>query len=200
MRAIALAELSSFPFPNGSIPGALSRKKEYSSCCICGYNCPQFSGRKSSSPFEGEAAEECFPDFPFKRTTLAPESLAPRCPVRDAGPVPLLSFFGDSSCAPTLSVVTASPFRALLQVVIECWRPGTAANLWRRSCSMPADPRAQALTDPEQLLAAYFRSSTVGLAIVDPELRFLAVNHTLGRNQWRICFRSPGQDATRSSG
>ena len=44
---------------------------------------------------------------------------------------------------------------------------------------MPADPRAQALTDSEQLLSAYFRSSTVGLAIVDPELRFLAVNNTL---------------------
>ncbi len=37
----------------------------------------------------------------------------------------------------------------------------------------------EALTEPEKLLAAYFSSSTVGLSILDSELRFLAVNDTL---------------------
>jgi formate hydrogenlyase transcriptional activator len=37
----------------------------------------------------------------------------------------------------------------------------------------------EALHAPEKLLAAYFRSSTVGLAILDPALRFLAINSTL---------------------
>lgn len=37
----------------------------------------------------------------------------------------------------------------------------------------------EALHDPEKLLAAYFKSSTVGLAIFDRDLRFIAVNHTL---------------------
>jgi formate hydrogenlyase transcriptional activator len=37
----------------------------------------------------------------------------------------------------------------------------------------------EALADPEKLLAAYFRSSAVGLCIVDSELRYLAVNDTL---------------------
>jgi len=36
-----------------------------------------------------------------------------------------------------------------------------------------------AFSDPEKLLAAYFRSSTVGLCILDSELRYLAVNSTL---------------------
>ncbi len=37
----------------------------------------------------------------------------------------------------------------------------------------------EALTEPERLLAAYFRSSTVGLGILDREFRYLAVNATL---------------------
>jgi formate hydrogenlyase transcriptional activator len=37
----------------------------------------------------------------------------------------------------------------------------------------------EALTEPEKLLAAYFRSRTVGLGIVDSQLRCLAVNDTL---------------------
>ncbi len=37
----------------------------------------------------------------------------------------------------------------------------------------------EALSDPEKLLAAYFKSSTVGLGIVDSEFRYVAVNHTL---------------------
>ncbi|HYL96646.1 MAG TPA: PAS domain-containing protein, partial [Terriglobales bacterium] len=37
----------------------------------------------------------------------------------------------------------------------------------------------EALGDPEQLLAAYFSSSTVGLCVLDRQLRFLAVNHAL---------------------
>jgi formate hydrogenlyase transcriptional activator len=37
----------------------------------------------------------------------------------------------------------------------------------------------EALTEPEKLLAAYFRSSTVGLGILDTEFRYLAVNATL---------------------
>ena len=36
-----------------------------------------------------------------------------------------------------------------------------------------------ALSEPEKLLAAYFKSSTVGLSILDAELRYLAVNQTL---------------------
>jgi formate hydrogenlyase transcriptional activator len=37
----------------------------------------------------------------------------------------------------------------------------------------------EALSEPEKLLAAYFRSSTVGLAILDSKLRYIAVNHAL---------------------
>jgi len=37
----------------------------------------------------------------------------------------------------------------------------------------------EALTEPEKLLAAYFRSSTVGLGILDTQFRYLAVNSTL---------------------
>ena len=37
----------------------------------------------------------------------------------------------------------------------------------------------EALNEPEKLLAAYFSSSTVGLGILDSELRYLAINHTL---------------------
>jgi len=37
----------------------------------------------------------------------------------------------------------------------------------------------EALTDPEQLVAAYFNSSTGGLSIVDCELRYLAINDAL---------------------
>jgi formate hydrogenlyase transcriptional activator len=37
----------------------------------------------------------------------------------------------------------------------------------------------EALNDPEKLLAAYFSSSTVGLCILDTDLRFIAVNETL---------------------
>ncbi len=37
----------------------------------------------------------------------------------------------------------------------------------------------EGLTEPEKLLAAYFSSSTVGLCVLDSELRYLAVNRTL---------------------
>jgi formate hydrogenlyase transcriptional activator len=37
----------------------------------------------------------------------------------------------------------------------------------------------EALSQPEKLLAAYFSSSTVGLAIFDRDLRYIAVNHAL---------------------
>ncbi len=37
----------------------------------------------------------------------------------------------------------------------------------------------EALSEPEKLLAAYFSASTVGLGILDSDLRFLAVNHKL---------------------
>ena len=40
---------------------------------------------------------------------------------------------------------------------------------------------SDALTEPDKLLAAYFRSSTVGLCILDHNLRYLAVNNTLAR-------------------
>jgi formate hydrogenlyase transcriptional activator len=47
--------------------------------------------------------------------------------------------------------------------------------------SSPRIPFAypEALTEPEKLLAAYFSSSTVGLAIFDPQLRYIAVNDAL---------------------
>ena len=54
---------------------------------------------------------------------------------------------------------------------------------------MPTDPSGagnpilfsnpEALTEPEKLLAAYFRSSTVGLGILDSQFRYLAVNGKL---------------------
>ena len=56
---------------------------------------------------------------------------------------------------------------------------------------MPSDPEnfgagdripfahLEAVTDSEKLLAAYFSSSTVGLCILDAELRYLAINATL---------------------
>jgi PAS domain-containing protein len=37
----------------------------------------------------------------------------------------------------------------------------------------------EALSDPEKLLAAYFKSSTVGLGIVDSEFRYVAINDAL---------------------
>jgi len=37
----------------------------------------------------------------------------------------------------------------------------------------------EALADPEELLAAYFRSSSVGLAILNQEFRFIAINDAL---------------------
>jgi formate hydrogenlyase transcriptional activator len=56
---------------------------------------------------------------------------------------------------------------------------------------MPNDPadraplvrfaHPDALADPEKLLAAYFNSLTVGLGIVDSELRYTAVNEVLAR-------------------
>ena len=39
--------------------------------------------------------------------------------------------------------------------------------------------RPEALNEPEKLLAAYFSSSSVGLCILDSEMRYLAINHTL---------------------
>ena len=40
---------------------------------------------------------------------------------------------------------------------------------------------AQAFTEPEKLISAYFSSSTVGLGIVDTNLRYIAVNETLAQ-------------------
>jgi len=40
---------------------------------------------------------------------------------------------------------------------------------------------ADAFADPEKLLAAYFHSETVGLAIIDSEFRYLAVNEKLAQ-------------------
>jgi formate hydrogenlyase transcriptional activator len=37
----------------------------------------------------------------------------------------------------------------------------------------------EALSEPEKIIAAYFSSSTVGLCILDPELRYLAINQAL---------------------
>ncbi len=39
----------------------------------------------------------------------------------------------------------------------------------------------EALAEPERLLAAYFKSSTVGLCILDTQFRYLAINETLAR-------------------
>jgi formate hydrogenlyase transcriptional activator len=39
----------------------------------------------------------------------------------------------------------------------------------------------QALSEPEKLLAAYFKSTTVGLCILDSQFRFLAINDTLAQ-------------------
>lgn len=39
----------------------------------------------------------------------------------------------------------------------------------------------EALAEPEKLLAAYFKSSTVGLCILDRNLRYVAINETLAR-------------------
>jgi len=55
---------------------------------------------------------------------------------------------------------------------------------------MPTDPgvtaagalpfaRLEALTEPEKLIAAYFSSTTIGLSILDSELRYLAINDVL---------------------
>jgi formate hydrogenlyase transcriptional activator len=40
---------------------------------------------------------------------------------------------------------------------------------------------AEALLESEQLLTAYFNASNVGLCILDKDLRFLAINHTLAK-------------------
>jgi PAS domain-containing protein len=37
----------------------------------------------------------------------------------------------------------------------------------------------EALTEPEELLKAYFNSANIGLCILDSELRYLAINRTL---------------------
>jgi formate hydrogenlyase transcriptional activator len=42
-----------------------------------------------------------------------------------------------------------------------------------------ADP--QAFAEPEKLLAAYFKSSTVGLCLLDSRFRYLAINHALAQ-------------------
>jgi len=51
------------------------------------------------------------------------------------------------------------------------------------SCAADLIPFAhpEALTEPEKLLAAYFGSTTVGLGIVDPNLRYLAINNSLAK-------------------
>jgi formate hydrogenlyase transcriptional activator len=45
--------------------------------------------------------------------------------------------------------------------------------------NLKAFAHPEALTEPEQLLAAYFSASSVGLGILDSDLRFIAVNHKL---------------------
>ena len=39
----------------------------------------------------------------------------------------------------------------------------------------------QTISDPDRLVAAYFQSSTVGLCILDPELRYVSINDALAR-------------------
>ena len=56
---------------------------------------------------------------------------------------------------------------------------------------MPADPfqneqkhlalDATSLTDPFQLIAAYFKSTTIGICILDKDFRYLSINDTLAR-------------------
>jgi formate hydrogenlyase transcriptional activator len=53
----------------------------------------------------------------------------------------------------------------------------------------------EALTDPEQLVAAYFSSSTVGLSILDPELRYLAINDALAAMNGRPAADHLGKTA-----
>jgi len=48
-----------------------------------------------------------------------------------------------------------------------------------RAANLIPFARPEALSDPEKLLAAYFRSSTVGLCILDSDLRYVAINHAL---------------------
>ncbi len=54
---------------------------------------------------------------------------------------------------------------------------------------------AEALTDPEQLVAAYFSSSTVGLSILDSELRYLAINDALAAMNGRPAADHFGKSA-----
>src|SRR5271165_883300 len=53
----------------------------------------------------------------------------------------------------------------------------------------------EALTDPEQLVAAYFSSSTVGLSILDSELRYLAINNALAAMNGRPAADHMGKTA-----
>ncbi len=53
----------------------------------------------------------------------------------------------------------------------------------------------EALTDPEQLVAAYFSSSTVGLSILDSELRYLAINDALAAMNGRPAADHLGKTA-----
>jgi len=72
------------------------------------------------------------------------------------------------------------------------WRLSTGwSRGWR--LAMPDDPfitgagdpisfaHPEALTEPEKLLAAYFSSTTVGLCILDSNLRYIAINDTLAK-------------------
>src|SRR5579864_6095216 len=52
-----------------------------------------------------------------------------------------------------------------------------------------------ALADPEQLVAAYFSSSTVGLSILDSELRYLAINDALAAMNGRPAADHLGKTA-----
>ena len=52
-----------------------------------------------------------------------------------------------------------------------------------------------ALTDPEQLVTAYFNSSTVGLSILDSELRYLAINAALAAMNGRPAADHLGKTA-----
>ena len=54
---------------------------------------------------------------------------------------------------------------------------------------------SEALTDPEQLVAAYFSSSTVGLSILDSELRYLEINDALAAMNGRPAADHLGKTA-----
>ena len=76
---------------------------------------------------------------------------------------------------------------------------------------MPTDPgrfatpsipfaSPEALSEPEKLLAAYFSSSTVGLCILDADLRYLAINQRLAEMNGIPAASSLRQERPRGPG